>query len=436
MVSLSVEQQKDVMTRAVWRVMPLLLLTYFIAVVDRSNVGFAKLQMVRDLGMSERAYGLAASLFFIAYLVFEIPSTLAVCRYGARLWLTRILLSWGIVTVAMAWAWSDTAFMVLRVLLGVAEAGSYPGIVFFTTLWFPQAYRVRVMAIVTLGSAFGNVFGSLVSGPLLDLDGALRLAGWQWVFLATGVPAVLIGLAVFRFLPDVPAKATFLSADEKTWLAHTLASENAAKTDDGKFWTALWDSRVLFLSLVYTLILTSLYGVIYWLPTVVKGFGATGTQNGLLSALPWGAAAIGLTILPGRLRAHQAVLTGMTILGVVGTAAFFVSTVAPENWMRFVALLIGTPCISLLLPCFWSLPPRFLTGARAAAGIATISTLGNFGGFAAQNLMPWAAQVGGSAVAAMLVPTACLAVIGLGAGIARLAASGPATPAKTAASNL
>ncbi|NVO16111.1 MAG: MFS transporter [Rhodoplanes sp.] len=407
------------MSRVLWRVMPLLMLAYLTAVIDRANIGFAKLQMVRDLGISEQAYGLAASLFFIGYLVFEIPSTLAVNRFGARKWISRILLSWGVVTVVMAWTTSETMFTVLRFLLGVAEAGAYPGIIFFTTLWFPQAWRVRVMGIVTLGSAFGNMFGSLLSGPLLDLDGTLGLAGWQWVFIVTGLPAVVMGVVIFLMLPDSPAKARFLSPDEKTWLAQTLQREGAAKHDHGSIWQVLWDPRVLFLSVVYTLILTSLYGVIYWLPTVVKGFGATGTQNGLLSALPWGVTVIALMILPGRLRAHQAVLMGMALLSGLGVLAFFASTVVPENWMRFLALTIGTPCISLLLPCFWSLPSRFLSGARAAAGIGAISTLGNFGGFAAQNLMPWAAKVGGSAVAAMLVPTVCLAVLGLGAAIAR-----------------
>jgi MFS family permease len=176
--------QEATMTRIVWRTMPLVMLVYLMAVIDRANVGFAKLQMVKALGMSETTYGFAASLFFVGYLVFEVPSTLALNRYGARVWLARILVSWGAVTVALAFTTSHTMFTVLRFLLGIAEAGAYPGIIFFTTLWFPQAYRARVMAIVTLGSAFGNMFGSLVSGPLLDLNGAFGLAGWQWIFIA------------------------------------------------------------------------------------------------------------------------------------------------------------------------------------------------------------------------------------------------------------
>ena len=414
------------MARIVWRLMPLLMLVYLMAVIDRANVSFAKLQMVKDLGMSETTYGLAASLFFIGYLVFEVPSTLALSRFGARLWLARILISWGAVTVALAFTSSHAMFTVLRFLLGVAEAGAYPGIVFFTTLWFPQAQRARVMAIVTLGSAFGNMFGSLLSGPLLDLNGALGFAGWQWIFIATGVPAVLIGIAAYFFLIDEPAKATFLSDDEKTWLLGVLERETAEKADHGSIWQVLWDVRVLVLSAVYTLILTALYGVIYWTPTVVKAFGVTGTQNGLLSALPWALAAILLMILPRRIRNHDTALTSMAVLSGIGVIAFLASTMVSANWMRLVAMAIGTPCISLLLPSFWTLPSRFLSGARAAAGIAAISSLANLGGFAAQNLMPLAAEWGGSPAAAMIVPTICLGLLGIGVVAAKARAMGTA----------
>lgn len=415
-------QQEATLSRIVWRTMPLVMLVYLMAVIDRANVGFAKLQMVKDLGMSETTYGFAASLFFVGYLVFEVPSALALNRFGARVWLTRILVSWGAVTVALAFTTSHTMFTALRFLLGVAEAGAYPGIIFFTTLWFPQAYRARVMAIVTLGSAFGNMFGSLVSGPLLDLNGALGLKGWQWIFVATGVPAVLIGIAVYVFLTDEPAKATFLSADEKAWLQESLARENSAKADHGSVWQVLWDMRVLGLSLVYTLILTALYGVIYWIPTVVRAFGVTGTQNGLLSALPWMVAAVLLLIVPSRIRKHETALASMAVLSVVGVVAFLTSTMASNNALRLLGMVIGTPCISLLLPSFWTLPSRFLSGARAATGIAAISSFANLGGFASQNLMPMVAEWGGFPAAAMIVPTICLALLGAWVAVATVKA--------------
>lgn len=407
--------EAKLMARIIRRIMPILMLVYLTAVIDRSNIGFAKLQMAREMNMSEQAFGLASSLFFIGYLLFEIPSTLAVHRFGARKWLTRILVSWGAITVAMAFVSSDKMFTVMRFLLGVAEAGAYPGIVYVTSLWFPQSYRVRVMGIITLGSAFGNMFGALASGPLLDLHGLLGFSGWQWVFIVTGLPAILLGIFVLLLLPDRPDDAPFLTQNDKDWLSARLAEESEAKRESHSLLQVLWDGRVWFLSLVYALILTSLYGVIYWTPTVIKGFGATGTQNGLLTSLPWLLTVAMLLILPKRLREHRSVVTAMAVLSVTGVAAFLLSTIVPENWMRLLAMIVGTPCISLLLPCFWSLPSRFLTGQRAAAGIGAISMLGNFGGFAAQNLMPMVAQLGGHTSAAMWVPAACLALLGCGA---------------------
>lgn len=261
------------------------------------------------------------------------------------------------------------------------------------------------------------MFGALASGPLLDLHGLLGLSGWQWVFIITGAPAVLLGLVTFALLPNRPDDADFLDDTEKAWLARRLEEENAAKRDSHSLLQVLWDGRVWFLSAVYALILTSLYGVIYWTPTVIKAFGASGTQNGLLTALPWLVTVPMLLILPKRLREHRAVISAMVVLATVGVIAFVLATLVPENWMRLVAMIVGTPCISLLLPCFWSLPSRFLTGERAAAGIGAISMLGSFGGFAAQNLMPMAAQMGGSAAAAMLVPAVCLGLLGSGAAL-------------------
>jgi MFS family permease len=298
--------ERQLMRRVTLRLMPLVTLIYLIAIIDRSNVGFAKLQMVQDLHMSEAVYGLGASLFFIGYLVFEIPSTLAVHRFGARGWLARIMLTWGIVTILLAFAYSTTSFYVLRLLLGVAEAGAYPGLIYFITLWFPPTYRVGVVGVLTLGSAFGNMLGALVGGPLLDLNGVLGFAGWQWVFLATGVPAVIMTFAILLFLPSRPSDARFLSDEEKTWLNAALRRGQDEARPHGSIVSVIWDSRVLFFSLMYALILCALYGVIYWLPTVVKGFGVTGTQNGLISSVPWAVAAIALMIIPRRLEHEPA----------------------------------------------------------------------------------------------------------------------------------
>jgi MFS family permease len=413
--------EQPLMRRIILRLMPIVTIIYLIAIIDRSNIGFAKLQMTHDLNMSEAVYGLGASLFFIGYLIFEIPSTLAVHRFGARGWLARIMLSWGIVTILLAFAYSATAFYVLRLLLGVAEAGCYPGLIYFITLWFPPSYRVAVVGVLTLGSAFGNMLGSLLGGLLLDLNGMLGFAGWQWVFLATGVPAVIMSFLIFLLLPSTPKDANFLSEPEKSWLNAEVQRGQSASRGHGIFWSVIGDPRVLFFSVVYALILCALYGVIYWIPTVVKGFGVTGTQNGLLSSIPWAIAAVALMIIPRRLKQEPETLIAMALLGLVGLLAFLASTLVGENWMRFAGMAIGTPCVSLLLPCFWSLPSRRFSGAQAATAIGAISTLGNLGGFIAQNAMPYVAQLTGSPVGAMLVPAACIMVVGLSAAAMRYA---------------
>jgi MFS family permease len=232
--------ERQLMRRVTLRLMPLVTLVYLIAIIDRSNVGFAKLQMVQDLHMSEAVYAFGASLFFIGYLVFEIPSTLAVHRFGARGWLARIMLSWGIVTILLAFAYSTTSFYVLRLLLGIAEAGAYPGLIYFITLWFPPTYRVGVVGVLTLGSAFGNMLGALVGGPLLDLNGVLGFAGWQWVFLATGVPAVIMAFAILLFLPSTPSPARFLLAEEKTWLSAAVQRGQIEAHPHGSIVSVIW----------------------------------------------------------------------------------------------------------------------------------------------------------------------------------------------------
>jgi nitrate/nitrite transporter NarK len=215
-------------------------------------------------------------------------------------------------------------------------------------------------------------------------------------------------------LPNTPNDAKFLSMEEKTWISGAVLQGQLSRNGHDAFWSVIKDLRVLWFSLVYALILCALYGVIYWLPTVVKGFGVTGTQNGLLSAIPWAIAAIALLIIPPRLKHEPAVLSATAVMALIGLLAFGASTVLTENWM-FVAMAIGTPCVSLLLPCFWSLPSRRFSGAQAATAIGAISMLGNFGGFVAQNMMPYVAQITGSAVGAMLVPAGCLAIVGLSA---------------------
>jgi MFS family permease len=403
------------MRRIMWRIMPLMVGMMMLSVVDRSNVSYAKLQMVGSLGMSETTYGLASSLFFIGSLVFEVPSALAAHRFGARLWFARILLTWGLLTVLLGFTFSGSLFAAGRFLIGAAEAGAYPGIIFYLTLWFPKRYRVQAIALMTIGSPLGNMFGSLFGGLLLNLDGGLGLAGWQWVFIATGVPAVLLFALIVKYLPNGPQDAGFINDREKAWLSGELSRGEISQTLHTNPLRVLLDWRVWWFSLVYSMITLALYCVIYWLPTVVKGFGTTSTQNGLLNSLPWALVALVLLWIPRHLREHRNVLVGMALIALCGAAAFLTSTLLPENWMRYVAFVVGTPCISLMFPCFWYLPSQIFKGAHAAAAMAAITTLGSLGGFLSQNLMPWVAHWSGSALAAMLVPAASLALLAVSA---------------------
>ncbi|SIT43807.1 Major facilitator superfamily protein [Paraburkholderia ribeironis] len=424
--------EQAVVKKIAWRLMPLLIVMFLIAFIDRQNVGFAKLQMVHALGMSEASYGLGASLFFIGYLMFEVPSTLALHRYGARLWLARIMVTWGVVTVAMAFTHSMGLFYVLRFALGVAEAGFYPGVIFYLTLWFPQSHRTRMLGFFTLGSALANMLGSLAGGLLLSLDGNLGLAGWQWVFVATGTPAIVIALVALRYLPESVEQAPFLSGAEKNLMVAALKREAPAEAISEHPWRALVDKRVLLFACGYMMMSTSLYGVTYWMPTLLKSSGVSHSMNGLLNMIPWMLSALLLLWLPAKLKREGVVLKAMTAVASVGVVGFALSLVLPGLPLRFAALVLGGACIPLLYPCFWSLPPRFFTGARAAASIAAINSIGNLGGFFAQNLMPYIGKLAGNTSAPMLVPVVCLTLLGAGMSVA-WASSDRGTRARVAA---
>jgi len=416
----SEESDRALMRRVGLRIVPLVVLLYLVAYIDRQNVGYAKLQMLSSLGLSETAYGLGASLFFIGYLFFEVPSNFALYKFGARRWLARIMLTWGIITLLLALTSSATMFYTLRFLLGAAEAGLYPGVIYYLSGWFPGPYRLRVLGLFTLGSSVGNMVGSLIGGIFLDLDGLGGLQGWQWVFIATGIPAIVLTYVTLRYLPESPATARFLDDGEKARLAALMAAEaRTVRRDIGRPlahgpnpFAVLRDARVLGFALGYMLISMSTYGVGYWLPTVVRGFGVSGTVNGLLNMIPWFFASVLLAWLPARLNGQRQVARAAMVACAIGALCFIVGTLAASNVLRLAALSIGAPCIYILIPCFWTVPARFLQGSAAAIGIAAINSLGNVGGFLAQNVMPWVGHLSGSALAPLMVPACCLLLFG------------------------
>jgi MFS family permease len=395
------------------RLMPLFCLMYLIAYIDRQNVSYAKLEMVDALGLSEAAYGLGASLFFIGYFIFEAPANLILARVGARVWFARIMGTWGLITIALGFTQSPAMFYVLRFLLGAAEAGFFPGVLYVLTLWYPQAHRARMVGMFMIASAVANAVGAVIGGSLLELDGLLGLAGWQWVFVATGIPPVLLTPYVLWKLPSTPQVAAWLSAPQKAWLAREL-DDGQGTQDHGSPWRALLDPRVLLLAVCYLGMPLGAYGLSYWLPTIVKGFGASNIQNGLINVIPWILVGVALWWVP-----RHAARTGATpwhVAGpmLLGAVSLVLSVLVPGVVPKFAFLCIAAAAIFAGQPVFWSVPQRLLRGPHAAAGLAAINSIGNLGGFIAQNAVPAIRDMTGSNLAPMLFLAVCLVVTGTG----------------------
>ncbi|MEE4454431.1 MFS transporter [Novosphingobium resinovorum] len=397
--------------RITWRLMPLLCLLYLVAYIDRQNVAFAKLQMVGDLGLSEAAYGLGSALFFLGYCLFEIPSNLVLERVGPRLWFARIIGAWGLVTLALGFAWTPTSFYILRFLLGVAEAGFFPGVLYLLTLWFPQKERAQAIGQFMIASALANAVGAAIGGLLLELDGVAGLRGWQWVFVATAVPALLLVPVVLTRLPRSPAEAPWLTDPQKEWLAATLAEEGTTREHANPL-RALGDGRVILLCLAYLGLPLSAYGLSYWLPTIVRGFGVGNATNGLLNVIPWLGVAAALWWLPRRAASSDGFKRFIVGPALVGVVTLILAAALPSPALQFAALCIAAAAIFAGQPFFWVLPGRFLTGGAAAAGFAAINSVGNLGGFVAQSVVPKIHDATGSDLAPMFFLATMLGLSG------------------------
>jgi ACS family tartrate transporter-like MFS transporter len=367
------------------RLVPLLTLVYVIAWLDRVNIGFAALQMNRDLGFSPAVYGLGAGLFFVSYAVLEIPSNLVLARIGARIWIARIMISWGIVTVATLLVTNAAGFYVLRFLLGAAEAGCVPGIIFYLGTWFPRAERGRVLAQFAVAVPIASIAGGPIAGLLLHLNGTLGLAGWQWLFLAEGIPAVLLGIVVWRYLPDSPATAQWLEPSARTALMEAVRREDVRKDDLGSKPLREIVSHPLAwrLGLAQALGNTGSFGLQFWMPGILKTLsGSSDLIVGLVSALPFIPAAIAMVWIGrhsdrvGERPLHAAVPCFAAAGGFASAAAIHSPALA------VLALAVAAGGIYGRNGPFWSLPTLFLSGRAAAAGIAFINTIGAVGGFA------------------------------------------------------
>lgn len=365
------------------KLIPFLALIYVVAYIDRSVVGFAKLHMNAAVGIGDAAYGLGAGLFFIGYFLCEVPSNLALERFGARRWFARILFTWGVITMAMALVSGPTSFYVLRFLLGAAEAGLYPGILYFLTKWFPVRHRARIIGLLVLAQPVALIITGPIAGWLLSVPGPFGLSSWQTLFVLSGLPATLLCLPTLRILPESPAQAAWLAPADRAWIERELAADQTAYAlkSHGNPLKALKDIRVLLLALLFLPFPLSIYGLSLWLPTIIKQFGVSDATTGLLSAVPYLFAVVGLYLVPrhsdrkGERYGHIAVVSALAAL-----------TMAASAWCQAPALQFFFICLTAfsiysIQAVVWALPGQFLTGASAAVGIATINSLANLGGY-------------------------------------------------------
>jgi D-galactonate transporter len=391
--------------------MPFLFLCFVAAYLDRVNVGFAKLQMQAELQFSDAVYGVGAGIFFIGYFLFEVPSNLLMTRTGARLWIARIMISWGLISSALMFTTSAASFYVLRFLLGVAEAGFFPGIILYLTYWYPAQRRARMVALFMSGVAVAGVVGGPLSGWIMKACAGLNgWSGWQWLFLLEGLPSVLLGVWTLFYLDDGIRAARWLGEDDKQTLERELAGERS-RQQHLPLARLFGSGKVWLLALVYFLCVMGLYGVSFWLPQLIKNSGVTDVFDiGLLSAVPYGVAAVTMVLVArhsdrsGERRWHTAAAALAGALGLVAATVYSDNTA-----IALAALSVATAGILSTFPIFWSLPTAMLGGAAAAAGIAMINSLGNLAGFVAPYLVGAIRDATGSTASGMYLIAASLA---------------------------
>jgi MFS family permease len=401
------------------RLIPFLFLCYILAYLDRVNVGFAKLQMTGQLGLSDAAFAAGAGIFFIGYFFFEVPSNILLKRFGARAWIARIMISWGVISGCMMFVRSAWAFYALRFALGLAEAGFFPGIIFYLTLWYPSRLRSTRTALFVSAIAVAGVIGNPISGGVMDaLSGVAGLNGWQWLFLMEGIPSVLVGIWVFVFLESSIQEARWLTQEEKDLLARNLDAEDRHKTEVHVS-DAFRSGKVWALCAIYFTLMIGLYGISFWLPTIVRSFGVEGyLRVGLITAIPYAVAVVGMMLLSrssdrtGERRLHYAANVSAGAIGLILSGVFASSPVVAITFLS-----VGTLGVIGSMPIFWPIPSAFLAGTASAAGIGLVNSIGNLGGFVGPNLPVWAKAISKNPSAALYLIAAVLLV---GAAIAVL----------------
>jgi MFS transporter, ACS family, tartrate transporter len=411
--------ERSTIRAVAFRLLPMVFLLYFLSLIDRTNLGIGALTMNHDLGLNAYGYSLGVAAFFLGYIPCEIPSNLILERIGARLWIGRIAITWGLIASGMALVTGQTSFLIVRFLLGVAEAGLFPGLLLYLTYWFPKAYRARVNAALVLAIPVSNALGAPLAGSLMEMHGLLGFAGWQWMFVLEGLPTVILGLFVLRFLTERPINATWLDPQQRQWLQDTMAQETAEVEQEHTrlgLWQALTDRRVVALCLVYFAMGSTAYGMGYFLPQFIKAWGLSNFATGWTVAVPETIGIIGMLIwgyFSDRVGNRRRSLSVALMIGATGLACMGIFGASPWSLIAVAVVSIG---FSSARPMFWTLPPTFLSGKAIAGSIALISSFANFGGIVGPVAIGWAKTAtnsfaGGLYLIAFIAFTASLIVL-------------------------
>jgi MFS family permease len=386
---MAIDFEAAVMRKVAWRLVPFLSVGYLINALDRFNVSIAALTMNKALGLSATAYGLAAEAFFWSYVACQIPANLILGKLGARAWLTIIMAVWGLASAGTALVTGETSFVAARFLLGMAEAGYFPGVAYFMTCWFPSRYRGRMMGLFFAASAISSVIGAPLSANLLQLDGWLGLAGWQWIFIAEGAPGVILALFGYSLLRDRPAQAEWLRDDERIWLQNRLDQEALAKPNHGKgLLRSLVNPQIIVLTIAFTFILYGVYATIFFLPLIIKGLGLSNLAVGYVSSLPNLCGAVGMILISlSSDRSGERLWHVVCPVTIAGLGLLAASLSLGNVYLATAAFCVAGFGLSSTLPVFWNLPTAYFGAATAAAGLAAINTMGNLSGYVAPQIM-------------------------------------------------
>ena len=405
--------ESKTMRRVAWRLLPFLMVCYFVSFLDRVNVGFAALQMVKGLHMSPAVFGFGGGIFFVSYFLFEVPSNLLLEKVGARLWIARIMITWGFLAAGTAFVVGPRSFYTMRLLLGSAEAGFFPGVILYLTYWFPSEYRARIVGMFTVAIPVSSFLGSPISAALLGIDGWLGLRGWQWMFILEGAPAVLLGLFCLFVLSDRPSSAPWLDSDQKAWLNGRLQSESGRSKRVGQIslWRVLWNKHVLILSVTLAGSTAVSSGLQIWQPQIIKSYGLTNMQTGLLNSVPFALASV-IMVLWGKRSDQTGERVWHTALPLVVTAVSLASAMVFNSLPAIIFIL----CLAVIgiyagKGPVWALSAEWLSAGTAAAGLAQMNAISNLAGFGTTYVVGYIKQATGSYPLAIL-PLACLSGVG------------------------